>query len=78
MRLRPVNRFMVALIMIVSLNTIGVNRSRLEAEQQGGFCYIACGLGTAACCVFAEFLCEFCGLGFEPCLAYCKLRIPSG
>lgn len=79
MRQRPVNRFAIALIMIASLNSVGVNRSRLEAEQQGGgWCYYACGLGAFACCALTEVLCEACGLGFEPCVAYCALKFPGG
>lgn len=68
----------IAMVAIAaSLITVKVGRAQAQ-EQQQGWCNVACGLGTAACCLFAAELCEICGLGTEPCVLWCTSHYPGG
>jgi hypothetical protein len=69
-------RMTALLAAVVALSTISPNRAR--AEQAGGWCFWACGLGVVACCVAEPELCEVCGYGTDACIAWCTKHFPSG
>lgn len=75
MTLRHFSRAALVVTMVTALSATTVNNKAFAAEAQAqdqGWCFWACGLSLAACCVFAPELCEICSLGADPCIDYCE------
>jgi hypothetical protein len=70
--LQPFKRIILALMVVASLNVAGLNQRAAYAEQDHWWCTVACGLGTAACCIYLEALCGVCAEGASPCIDYCN------